>query len=208
MENRSVLGVIEKITDVKSKDIKWTKNGKEETATIYSIGLKIKQDNDEEIWCNAEGNSEQKVDEFLINSITKSKFIEGDRVNVFEEGKASGDKIFYKVKGITSLGGDSAVSVAKPEVPDGPVPIVEEKVEAQPGQPGFKPANTVPEPKIPSVDRRIVRQNSLTQANSYLSSFLKMVELGMIDKSGAEILTPEKVCDIAKKFEDWVFREV
>ena len=208
MENRSVLGVIETITDVKSKEIKWTKNGKEETATIYSVGIKTKQDNGEEIWSNAEGNSEQKVDEVLTNSVTKAKFNVGDRVNIFEEGKKSGDRVFYKIKGITSLGGDSAVSVEKPEVADGPAKVVEEAVVAQPGQPGFKPANTVPEPKIPSVDRRIVRQNSLTQANSYLSSFLKMVELGMIDKSGAEILTPEKVCDIAKKFEDWVFREV
>jgi len=204
MVNKSVLGVIEQITDVKSKDIKWTKNGVEKTATIYSVGVKVKQENGEEVWSNAEGNSEQKLDEVLTNSITKAKFVVGNRVNIFEEGKESGDKVFYKIKGITSLGGDSAVSVVQPK--DGPMNVVEEKVEDSPTN-GFKGGNTIPEAKVPSVDRRIVRQNSLTQANSYLSSFLKMVELGMIDKSQAELLTPEKITDIAKKFEDWVFRE-
>jgi len=207
MENRSVLGVIEKITDIKSKEIKWNKNGEDKSATIYSIGLKIKQDNGEEVWCNAEGNSEQKVGEILTNSITKAKFVVGNRVNIFEEGKKSGDRIFYKIKGITSLdGGTVQPSSSVPEqAPEQPV-VTEEKVEAQEGQPGFKPANKVPEAKVPSVDRRIVRQNALTQANSYYSSVLKLVELGIIAKENVEVATPEKISDIAKKFEDWVFR--
>ena len=201
MENRSILGVIAQITDVKSKEIKWNKNGEDKSATIYSVGIKIKQDNGEEVWSNAEGNSEQKLDEALTNSMTKSKFVVGDRVNIFEEGKESGGKVYYKLKGITSLGGSSSPTETQ-------ATVTEEKVEDTPKpKGGFSDANKVPEPKIPSVDRRIVRQNSLTQANSYLGSFLKMVELGIIPKDGAEILTPEKIMDVAKKFEDWVFRE-
>ena len=86
-----------------------------------------------------------------------------------------------------------------------PIPQQQESM-VQEVQPEIKTEKVGENNNIVDKDRIIVRQNSLTQANSFANNVLKQVELGIISKEIAPKITLIKVLDWAKEFENHVFR--
>ena len=86
------------------------------------------------------------------------------------------------------------------------IQVTEKKQQVQEVQPEIKTEKVGENNNIVDKDRIIVRQNSLTQANSFANNVLKQVELGIISKETAPKITLIKVLDWAKEFENHVFR--
>jgi len=86
------------------------------------------------------------------------------------------------------------------------IQVTEKKQQVQEVQPEIKTEKVGENNNIVDKDRIIVRQNSLTQANSFANNVLKQVELGIISKEIAPKITLIKVLDWAKEFENHVFR--
>lgn len=94
--------------------------------------------------------------------------------------------------------------------PDGKFNTIETIEKSEDRQPEIKTEKVSMEENQPphyvNKDKVIVRQNSLTQANSFASNILKQIELGIIPKEDAKI-NLLKILEWAKEFENHVFRE-
>ena len=183
-EARTVLGTIKKFSEIKSKEAKFVKEGNPVEAKSFSCGILIIENSGEETWHNLSMWSEPKLKEEL------GKFQVGDAVVIIEDVTVKDDKTFTKIKTMATTGDKPQKAANNNDV--------------------FRNGSTInnnSNSKGPGVDKRIVRQNSLTQANSFVGNLLKQVELGIIEKDTVQKLEPLTIINYAKIFEDYVFSD-
>ena len=110
-EVKDNVGIIEVISSVKEKEISWNKAGKQETATIYEIGIKLGDGS----WHNISGGSPAKAEAVLKDSARdNTDFVVGDEVKIYSEDKKGSG--YFKVTSICLIkqGSGSTTTTNKP----------------------------------------------------------------------------------------------
>ncbi len=111
---RDEIGIIEIITDVKPKEIKWMKGLEEQKATVYEMGIKFQ----DKSWHNISASSEAKAREVLKILDSDKEFKVGDSVKIYEEDKKG--KGFFYIKSITKVIPHNLDEITE-GVPKGPI---------------------------------------------------------------------------------------